>query len=344
SLGNAIDPLDMIKKYGADATRLSLVIGTTPGNDMNLSEDKIAGFRNFANKLWNISRYVMQNAKCKNQNDNEKLKINYKNLTESDRWILNNFNIIREAVSLKIDNYEFSAAGEVLRSFTWNDFADWYLEVSKFEKNKEKNNILIYVLENLLKLWHPFMPFVTEKIWQEMGNKDLLIIQPWPERNNYFDIKKSVEFEKVIEVIKVIRNARAENKVEPKKKVKVVVYAGKYKELIESQAYLIKGLRTGVEDLEIMDKGPKIKNEIYISKVDGIDIYLIGVIDKKKEKERIEKEIGNLNKLIKAGKAKLNNKEFIKKAPAKIVKQERKKLKNYQEEINKLNIQFNNLC
>ncbi len=334
SLGNTIDPLDMIKKYGTDATRLSLVIGSTPGNDMNLSEDKVAGYRNFANKLWNISRYIITNYELTITNK----EINQNNLTSADYWILLRMCRLIILVKVDLDNYRFSQAGERLREFTWDDLADWYLEASKFEQTKEKEKILAIILNDLLKLWHPFIPFVTEAIWKELGHKDLLMISRWPDENYYTKIQYEnnvAGFNATTFIVKAIRDARAQNKVEPAKKIKAVIYAGKNKELIESQAELIKSLRTGINELEIKDEGPKIKDAIYIT-VGEIDIYLIGAVDEEKEKERIKKEIENLEKVIKSAKMKLGNKEFVAKAPEKVVNMEKNKLKKAENELKKL--------
>jgi valyl-tRNA synthetase len=231
--------------------------------------------------------------------------------------------------------------------------ADWYLEVSKFEKNKEKNAILFLVLSNLLKLWHPFMPFVTEKIWEETGAKSMLMVEKWPTEqwlvvNSQWSMgsgdesRESNKFEIIRDIVGAIRNARAKNKIDPSQKIKAVIYAGWQKELIESQASLIKGLRTGIEDLEIKDNGDKIKGAIF-SAVGEIEIYLIVTYDSVKEKERTNKEIENLESLIKLLSAKLSNKEFIGKAPNKIIAQEIAKLDAYQDKLNKLNEQLKNI-
>jgi valyl-tRNA synthetase len=357
SLGNVIDPLDMIRKYGTDATRLSLVVGSTPGNDMNLNEEKIAGFRNFTNKLWNISRYIISNYQLSPSKMLGTRIINYQfneaSLTLADKWILEKLDVLIKDVSDDLDYYRFSQAGERLREFTWNYLADWYLEVSKFEKNKEKDAILFLVLSNLLKLWHPFMPFVTEKIWQEINTKDMLMVEKWPAEqwlmvNGKWSVRSrnkdgvNNEFEIVINIISAIRNVRAENKINPSQKIKAVIYAGGQKDLVESQISLIKGLRTGIEDLEIKDKGEKIKGAIF-SALGEIEIYLIITYDSAKEKEKIDKEIKNLDSLIKTLTAKLANKEFIGKAPNKIIAQEIAKLDAYQDKLNKLNEQLKNI-
>jgi len=330
SLGNAIDPLDSCKKFGTDATRLSLIIGTTPGNDMNLSEEKIASYRNFANKLWNISRYILPNI--------EKGEINFaaNKLTMAEDWILIKLHVLIKEVTDDLNNYNFSSAGERLRGFTWNDLADWYLEANKYEKSEQKGKVLYHVLKNLLILWHPFMPFVTEVIWKEMGHKNLLMVEKWPESDSIASLQNDKkEFELVKDIVAAIRNARSENKIEPVRKVKAVIYAGKNKKLIEDQAHLIKSLRTGISELEIKDKGEKITDAVYAA-AGGVEIYLIGAVDEEKEKVRLEKEIINLEKMIASGESRLANKEFTDKAPVAIVKKEKEKLKGWQAELKSL--------
>jgi len=277
SKGNGIDPIEMIERYGTDATRMSLIVNNTPGNDMKMNEEKIASYRNFANKLWNISRFILQN-------DEVTAEINKQELTLADKWILGSLDLLNKTVTDNINNFDFSHAGETLRNFTWNDFADWYLEVSKFEKTANKNIILIKVLKDLLKLWHPFMPFVTESIWQEMEEKRLLMIESWPERDNTHDLKISVDFDLIRDIITAIRQIKSANKILPKEKVKAIIYAGDKVKLIESQAELIKSLRTGVEELEVKpsladgsvgkNKGEKIV-DAKSAKVGDIEIYIL---------------------------------------------------------------------
>ncbi|MFH1523025.1 MAG: class I tRNA ligase family protein [Patescibacteria group bacterium] len=341
SIGNVIDPLDMIKKYGADATRLSLIIGTTPGGDTNLSEAKIAGYRNFANKLWNVARYILQQT----ANSKQQTEINFNNLTLADKWILSKLHDSIKQVANDLKDYKFSSAGEYLREFTWNDLADWYLEATKFQKGTETEKVLLYVLRNLLKLWHPFMPFVTEIIWKEFNDSDL-IIEKWPEYNGEEAVKLMGDaggFELLQGIIINIRNARAENRVDNSKKVTTVIVPGIYEALIEYNQELIKRLRTGIKELRIEESGEKYKDEIHIriSNIannidDNIDIYLIGAIDKDKEFNRIMKEIDNLKKLISSSDSKLENNEFISKAPKKIVDREKKKLEEAKKQLNKL--------
>lgn len=248
SLGNAIDPLDEIEKYGADPVRLSLVIGTSAGNDLKLSDKKIAGFRNFVNKLWNISRFVMMNVETKSEFNSDVSELNSEKASLADKWILSRFNKLIDEVTGDIEEYRFSMAGEKLRDFTWGELADWYLEVSKVEGDKD--SILVYVLENLLKLWHPYTPFVTEAIWSNLGKKDFIMVEKWPQADKkMIDEKAEKDFALIKDLIILIRNARAENKIEPKNLIKIKIVS-KHKDLIESQAEIVKRLAR-VESLEV---------------------------------------------------------------------------------------------
>jgi valyl-tRNA synthetase len=347
SKGNGIDPIDMIEKYGTDAVRLSLLIGSTPGNDVRVSEERIEGFRNMVNKLWNVSRFIIQ---LKGDKETEFPIGNSVSgaLTLADKWIISKMkNLILETTA-DLENYNFSQAGERLRDFAWNDLADWYLEVSKFEKNPEKEIILSLILKDLLKLLHPFIPFVTEAIWSSFAprggateDKDKLIIAKWPTVEKY-EIEINNDFELIKEIVSAIRNARSENKIEPAKKIKAVIYAGDKLDLIKAQSAIIKGLKTGIEELEIKADGEKVENAIY-AVAGGVEIYLIGAVDTEKEKARIEKEIVNLEKATKNLETKLANQEFIDRAPAEIVGKEKEKLENYKVELEKLREQMKNL-
>ncbi|MEA3463496.1 MAG: class I tRNA ligase family protein, partial [Patescibacteria group bacterium] len=272
----------------------------------------------------------------------------------ADKWILNKMDILIKQVSEDLDNYRFSQAGERLREFTWNDFADWYIEVSKFEQNSEKDKILMMILRDLLKLWHPFMPFVTETIWSEMRKDEFLMVERWPRRRDTLQCvstRDAENFELIQSIIIAIRNARSQYRIKPSQKIKAVIYAGNKVKLIKSQAELIKKLRTGVERLEVKQKGGKIKEAIYLT-VNGpsysagtsIEIYLIiSGFDFQAEVDRIEKAIKEQRARIKILEKKLSNKQFIKKAPRKIVNQEKEKLAIWQNKLSKFNEQLNHL-
>lgn len=353
SLGNVIDPLDMIEKYGTDATRLSLVLGSTPGNDLKLSEEKIESYRNFTNKLWNISRFIISSS------TGEKIeKIDGKNLTVADKWILSSLISLGSDITSDIKNFQFSQAGEKLKDFTWNEFADWYIEISKFEDNKkEKQWILNYVLENLLKMWHPFMPFVTEAIWKELDRDNMLIIEAWPS----FELSDSLKdeedinkagFDMIREIITSIRNGRLENGIDPKKKIRVIIdtkeqektFGVETRSLLLQQSCIIKNLRTGIEELEIIFSGEKIENSIQRT-VGGINIYipLEGLIDTEKEKIRIQKEITEIEKFVHALEGRLSNEAFISKAPKNVIDQQKESLAKKKTELEELNKQLSSL-
>jgi len=335
SKGNGIDPVDIKEKYGSDSARLSLLIGNTAGNDLKLDEEKIASFRNFVNKLWNISRYIISFV---DRVDLDNVKVSEDDFSLSDKWIYSTFNKLIDEISSDLDNYRFSQVGEKLRNFTWNDFADWYLEISKFEKNSQKQILLNYILDNLLKLWHPFMPFVSEAIYQELHKKKkMLMVAKWPEADkdlsNFNEETQSMNLIK--DIIIKIREARSANKVEPAKKIKVLIYGHKNYQEIKEQELLIKSLKTGISDLEVKESGEDIKGEIKAT-VGEVEIYLIGAIDKEKEKLRREKEIKNLENQIEFLSKQLENKDFVDKAPAKVVQTQKDKLNQFKVELEKL--------
>jgi len=329
SKGNGVDPLDMKTKYGADATRLSILMGATPGNDSRFSEDKVEAKRNFINKLWNISRFILTStAESFFSAPAEKLP---SGKTLADKWILNELAILIDKTSKRLNDFDFSTAAEDLNEFTCDKLADWYLEIAKIEKDKEE--ILVYLLKNILILWHPFAPFVTETIWASF-NDSILMVAKWPVAP---EIKEPVIFNiKLIQdIIISIRNARSENKIEPAKKLSATVYGHGFASLLESQAEIIKNLKTGLEKIEIKEQGEKIPQAIIIP-VGEIEIYLLGAVDEVKEKGRLLKEQANLEKLIGLQEQKLQNKEFVAKAPEKIILAEKEKLHNYQQELTKI--------
>lgn len=336
SKGNGVDPLDMITKYGTDATRLSLLMGSTPGNDSRFSEDKVEAKRNFINKLWNISRFILSTT-------DEKYyltSINKKPATKTlaDEWILEELSYLARSVAGRLDNFDFSLAAEDLNEFTWNKLADWYLEIAKVEKGKEE--ILVYVLKNLLILWHPFIPFVTETIWASF-NSSILMVARWPKIEKTGK-ESTGKIRLIQEIIIAIRNARSENKIEPAKKLSAIIYGKESTVVIREQEALILNLKTGLASLEIKESGDKVEQAIIIP-VGGAEIYLLGAVDEKKEKERLIKEQNQLVKLVTIQEQKLNNKDFVNLAPEKIVLAERNKLSNYQTELIKIENIINSL-
>ncbi|MDD2656258.1 MAG: valine--tRNA ligase [Patescibacteria group bacterium] len=339
SLGNIINPLDMIEKYGTDATRLSLLLGNTPGSDMKLSEEKIGGFRNFANKLWNMARFIEMTLEAE-----EKKLVKDINLPEaktlSDKWILQKLNEVSNVVVSNLDSMNLSYAGEKLRDFTWNDLADWYLEIAKIEG--EKSEILNYALNTVLKLWHPFMPFVTEAIWQEFyGKENILMVEKFPlstEQN--LEIK---DFEIIQNVIVGIRSIKGDYKIDPVKKLNVTISAGDKKDLLSQNSAIISKLAR-LENLHIEEKIAKPDQSVSFVE-SGLEIFveLAGVVDFAKEKEKLGKEIEQLTKYIAGLEGKLSNSGFVSSAPASIIEQETNKLSEAKEKLEKLNKQFSNI-
>ena len=346
SLDNIIDPLDVIAKYGADATRLSLVIGNTPGNDLNISEAKIAGFRNFINKLWNISRYILMRV------PKATLVIKPpKPKTLADKWILAEFNSLIILATENLVNYNFSIVGEKIYEFTWSKLADWYVEISKIPAEggaasggeATQNEILLYILQNLLKLWHPFTPYITEAIWQSAGFGDFLLVQPWPKAQEKIDQKVIKEFDLIKEIITAIRNLRAESKIAPAKKIKAVIISPKNSKLVTSQAEIIKTLAR-LEELEVLAKPKKLTKSLSAI-VSSEQIYLpvSGMIDIAKEVPRLEQEAKRLAEFITHLEQKLKNQNFVSRAPAAIVEAEKEKLNTSKENLEKIKQQLKTL-
>lgn len=316
SLGNGIDPLEIIKDYGADALRLSMIIGSAPGTDMKLYDEKIAGFRNFVNKLWNISRFVLLNI------ENPKIiEKRPKPKTLFDKWILNKLDSLVDSTTKDLNNFNFSMAGMGLKHVTWHDFADWYLEVAKIEKGKEE--ILLYCLQNILKLWHPFAPYVTETIWKSF-NTNLLLIEKWPEVKYKKDEKTVKDIQIIQRIIFEINKFKNENKIDPGKFIDCLIISKKYDKLINEHSTIIEKLARVKQSIQ----EKTLNTELHLP---NIKIYL-----KTETKKSNDKEIANLENYIKSLKNKLNNEKFLNKAPTEIVEQEKKKLTEAKELLEKI--------
>ncbi|HBR13565.1 MAG: Valine-tRNA ligase [Parcubacteria group bacterium GW2011_GWA2_43_17] len=323
SLGNGIDPLEMIKKFGADALRLSMVIGSTPGTDLRLYEEKIAGYRNFVNKLWNISRYIISKLQETNVKIQTKSKIKNQNpKTLADEWILAELNKIIQTTTKNIEEFKFSQAGEELYEFTWSKLADWYLEVAKLEGAKEE--ILLYILERLLILWHPFCPFVTEVLWQNLSPEPL-IIQSWPSLAGKIKKPALIEFAYIQALVSAIRNARAEHRVNPKKIFTCAIETDRH-QLVAGNQKIIEGLAK----VRLTPKSPGLKLSVGSANI-TLDIKINQEVFKTRAKE-----LKNLERYINIQEAKLANKEFTGKAPATVIMGEQAKLAQAQDRFKKL--------
>jgi len=259
------------------------------------------------------------------------------NRLKSDKEELDKeFGLVSEGVTGKLNHYDFSNAGFALRNFTWNHFADWYLEIVKSREDKVKDQVLMYILKDLLKLWHPFMPFVTEAIWQEMGMKTSLMIEKWPKQDKgLIDERAEKEFEMICEIVVKIRNLRSENKIDPAKKLDVSV-KGETQDIasVQKAEAAIKQLAR-IERFDYVSAKPA---GAIGAVVGGLEIYLsmAGLVDAAKEKDRLEKEKANLINYISGLEKKLNNAEFVKNAPTAVVEAERAKLGESKGKLNKV--------
>lgn len=324
SLGNIIDPLDMIAKYGTDAVRLSLSLGTTPGNDIRISETKIASYRNFINKIWNVSRFILSRI-------DTDTTLEVKAISISDAYILSRLQRVIGDVTKYLTNYQFSEAGTMLYDFLWHDLADWYIEISKVE-GKENQGVLMHVLSTLLQLLHPFIPFVTEQIWSYIHPNQPLIISKWPQINDQFiDSKAEQQFELIRSLITTIRTKRAELKIDPVKKIPATIISDTHFDLLQIKmpviSFLARLTPISIQTNKETIQGPQLS---FLS--DGIEVilHLENIIDIEAEKAKTMTQIGNLEKQIDIVSTKLANEGFVAKAPAKIIEEEKARLEAMQ--------------
>lgn len=336
SLGNVIDPLNMKEKYGADATRMSLVIGNTPGTDMKLSEEKIESMKHFSNKLWNISRYILMNI------DEPKVDISQPDAkTTADKWILNKLSNVTEKTTESIENFRFSEAGERLRDFTWNELADWYLEMSKVEKDKDE--MLNYILNTILKLWHPFIPYVTETLWQKTyGDEEILMVEDWPENKSTQD-NVSEKIDKFKEIIRAIRDRKNDYNINKASRVTIETKT-KSQKLVKNFKDHIEVL-AGIEQVKITQEFTKKEQvvEYPIPEVGKIYLHLVGDINIERELKKTESELNNKQDYLASLEEKLDNDGFLNNAPNEVVAQEKEKYEETKEKITQLKQKLNSL-
>lgn len=332
SLGNGIDPLEVIDKYGADTLRFMLVTGNTPGNDMRFHWERVEGTRNFANKVWNAARFALLNLRDFRPGDFPQ------ELTLADRWILSRFNSTVEEVTRNLELYELGEAARVLYEFIWNEFCDWYIELVKPrlygsdspEIRYAAQYVLWYVLLHTLELLHPFMPFITEEIWQHLPHSgESITIASWPTpREDFRAVEVEQEMQFLMEVIRAIRNLRRELNLPPAKQVYCVLVTDeeRWRRLLEEYGDYLKDL-AGVEDFRILETGKEKPSQALTAVVRGVEIYLplAGLVDLDKEIQRLEKELRLLEGELEKVRAKLTNEKFLAKAPPEIVEKERAK-------------------
>lgn len=347
SLGNGIDPLEIIDKYGTDALRFSLILGTSPGNDIRYMPEKLESAGNFANKIWNAAKFVLMNLEDYDMNSE------VREFTYEDKWIISKLNTLCKEVKTNIDNYDLGIALEKIYNFIWDEFCDWYIEIVKprlYDKENPTRKVAQYVLNKVLgdslKLLHPFMPFVTEKIYKELYNKDeSIMISEYPTYNKDLEFaSEEQDIEQIKEVIVGIRNARTQMNVHPSKKSKLIFVTNEYKDFLEASEAFIKKLGFAESIEVVQNKDNILKNAINIVTA-NLDVFIPfeDLVDVKEEVERLEKEKSKI--LVEKEKTDkmLSNAGFIAKAPAAKVEEEKQKLAKFNEMIDTINERINAL-
>ena len=330
SLGNGIDPLEMAEKYGADALRFNLITGNSPGNDMRFYVEKCEAMRNFANKIWNASRYVLMNLTVEENGlpDAADLEI-------EDKWVLSKLNTLIKEVTENMDAYELGVASAKVYDFIWDTYCDWYIELTKArlygEDEKSKlaaQKVLVYVLDQFLRLLHPFMPFITEEIWQAIPHEGrFLMLADWPkyDENLNFSVE-AAHMESVMNAIRSIRNRRAEMNVPPSKKSTLYVVSDKGEIFRQGTGFICR--LAYADQVIICDSDPEGHENMVCVVTNDAKLYipLEELIDFEKELARIEKEKANCLKQIAMFEGKLSNEAFVSRAPEKVVAEQREKL------------------
>ncbi|MFN2101555.1 valine--tRNA ligase [Finegoldia dalianensis] len=341
SLGNGIDPIEVIDQYGADALRFALITGNTPGNDSRFYMEKVEANRNFCNKLWNASRFVFMNVEddVKNINDVE--------LQIEDKWIISSLNDVIDEVSTNLNKYEIGIAAEKIYDFTWNVFCDWYIELVKPRLygddsilKKSAISVLIYTLTNVIKLLHPFMPYITEEIYSYLPNKnDMLINETWPKYSETKSYKNEEQIiDKLVESVISIRNSRQEMNIAPKKQSDIYILTSD-KSLEQDFKQLESLFRSSVSinEYKVNEDISEDNNIVIVKDSYKIIIPLNDLIDYSKELERLEKELNTAKSELKRAESKLNNEGFLKGAPEALVEKEKEKVEKYSHLIDDIN-------
>lgn len=338
SLGNGIDPLEIIEQYGADALRFTLATGNSPGNDMRFSDEKVNASRNFANKIWNASRFILMNI------GDEEIPCELpEKLALEDKWVISLYNTLVKEVTDNLEKFELGMAVAKLYDFIWDVFCDWYIEIAKIrlqnndENAKAAKQVLVWVMSNTLKLLHPFMPFITEEIWQTLPHDgESIMISEWPEYNeaHTFDAEEA-EMERIMVAVRAIRNRRTEMNVAPSKKAKIYI-ATSYKDTFEKGGVFMQRLASASE-VEIADSF-EIEGAVSIVTADAkIYIPMGELVDFEAEKARLAKELAAVQKDLDFVNNKLSNENFVSRAPAAVVEAQKEAKAKYEEKIAMLN-------
>ena len=347
SLGNGIDPLEIIEKYGADALRFALATGNSPGNDMRFSDEKIEAARNFANKLWNASRFVLMNLPA---DYNETGLPKEERLRPEDKWILSRFNTLAKTVNDAVDRFELGIALSSIYDFTWDLFCDWYIELAKtrlFDKESEgadtARKVLVYVLDGILRLLHPYMPFITEEIYQSIPHTaESVMIADYPvyqEKLAYTDDAR--DFDRVITAIRAIRTSRADRNVPPSKKVNIYLVTKHEEVFRKAEGFFLR--MGGASALSLVEAYEKDDAVSIVTDAATMYIPLSDIIDFAAERKRLTAELEKTEAEIARVSSKLDNAGFIAKAPANVVNGEREKLEKYKAKKESLLVELEKL-
>jgi len=327
SLGNGIDPLEMAEKYGADALRFNLITGNSPGNDTRFFVEKTEAMRNFCNKIWNASRFVMMNLTIEKNELPESLEL-------EDKWILSKLNTVISEVCDNMDKFELGVASAKIYSFIWDDFCDWYIELTKPRLNGEDENakigaqkVLLYVLTRILELLHPFMPFITEEIWQAIPHEgEALIVSKFPEYSEELNFTADeAAFEMVMDAIKAIRARRAEMNVPPSRKSHLIIVTENGEAYKNGEAFICK--LAYANEVSVSAGVPASTDGMVSVVTDDARMFMpmADLVDFEKERARINKELSNAEKQLAGQNAKLSNENFVSRAPEAVVNAEREK-------------------
>ena len=345
SLGNGIDPLEMAEKYGADALRFNLITGNSPGNDMRFYVEKCEAMRNFCNKIWNASRFVMMNLTVEDNRLPETLE------TE-DKWILSKLNQVTKEVCDNMDSFELGVAAGKIYDFIWDSYCDWYIELTKPRLNGDDENakenaqrVLLYVLTEILKLLHPFMPFITEEIWQALPHEgEALMIADYPKYDEklHFPVDE-VNFEMVMDAIKAVRARRSEMNVPPSRKSHLIIVTDKAKAFTDGEKFICKLAYASA--ISVTSELPETTDGMVSVITDNARMFMpmAELVDLEKEKARMEKELANARKQLDGQIAKLSNEKFVSRAPEAVVNTEREKKAKLEALIENLEESLKNL-
>ena len=349
SLGNGIDPLEVIDKYGADALRFTLVTGNAPGNDMRFYWERVEASRNFANKVWNASRFIMMNM---DESLDEK-EVSLDSLKLADKWILKKYNQLVAEVTANMDKFELGVAVAKLYDFIWEDFCNWYIELSKVRFNSDdvqSRNAALWTLKTVLtgalKLLHPYMPFITEEIYVNLTKEESIMISSWPVYNDEWNFEEADAIESVKEVIRSVRNVRSEMNVALSKKIQmsIVTEDDKLVMTYELCREYIENL-CNTSALNIQKDKSGIADDAVSTVIPNAVIYMpfAEMVDIEKEVERLKKEEERLKKELARSNGMLNNEKFMSKAPEAKVAEERAKLEKYEQMMEQVKLRLEQL-